>query len=53
MSEENHWICGVDFSFQGKTPTTQDDVKEILFGEEVTKMMKGGNLSDPIALLYK
>ena len=53
MKPEENIRGGVDFSFRGKTPTTQDDVKEILFGEEVTKMMKGGNLSDPIALLYK
>ena len=44
---------GIDFSFRGKTPTTQDDVKEILFGEEVTKMIKSGNLAEPIALWYK
>ena len=41
------------FRFEEKTPTTQDDVKEILFGEEVTKMTKAGNLAEPMALLYK
>ena len=37
---------GVDFSFGKKTPWTQGDVKDILFGEEVTKMVKSGSLED-------
>ena len=53
MKPEENTRGGVDFSFRGKTPTTQDDVKEILFGEEVTKMVKSGNLAEPMALLYK
>ena len=53
MKPEENIRGGVDFSFRGKTPTTQDDVKEILFGEEVTKMVKSGNLTEPMALLYK
>ena len=53
MKPEENIRVGVDFSFQGKTPTTQDDVKEILFGEEVTKMIKSENLAEPTALLYK
>ena len=44
---------GVDFSFRGQTPTTQEDVKKILFGEEVTKMVKSGCLAEPMALLFK
>ena len=51
-AEEN--ISGqVDFSFRGKTPTTQADVKDILFGDVVTTMVKSGNLAEPMALLYK
>ena len=51
-AEEN--ISGeVDFSFRGKTLTTQADVKEILSGDEVTTMVKSGNLAEPMALLYK
>ena len=34
---------GVDFSFVGRTPTTMSDVTNILFGGEVTKMVKEGN----------
>ena len=37
MKPEENIRGGVDFSFRGKTPTTQDDVKEIIFGEEVKK----------------
>ena len=33
----------VDFSFQEKRPTTQGDIKTILFGDTVTKMIKCGN----------
>ena len=40
---------GVDFSFRGKKPTAQKDVKNILFGEDMTKMVKSGNLEEPIA----
>ena len=51
-AEEN--ISGqVDFSFRRKTPTTQADVKDILFGDVVTTMVKSGNLAEPMALLYK
>ena len=44
---------GVNFSFCGKTPTTQEDVKKILFGEEVTQMVRSGSLAEPMALLFK
>ena len=44
---------GVDFSFQKKRPTTQGDVKSILFGDTVTNMIKNGNLEEPMALLFK
>ena len=43
----------IDFSFRGKTPTTQEDVKNILFGDEVTKMVLSGSLEEPMALLFK
>ena len=44
---------GVDFSFGKKMPFTQDDVKDILSGEQFTKMVKSGLLEEPIALVYK
>ena len=53
---EKQWASadgGVDFSFRGQTPTTQEDVKKILFGEEVTRMVKSGCLAEPMALLFK
>ena len=53
MKPEENISGEVDFSFRGKTPTTQADVKEILFGDEVTTMVKSGNLAEPMALLYK
>ena len=43
----------IDFSFRGKTPTTQEDVKNILFGDEVTKMVLDGSFEEPMALLFK
>ena len=43
----------VDFSFRNKYPSTQEDVKKILFSDEVTSMVKSGRLEEPIALLYK
>ena len=43
----------VDFSFLKKTPPTQDNVKTIRFGDEVIKMVKGGILEEPMALLFK
>jgi len=53
MKPEENISGEVDISFWGKTPTTQADVKEILFGDEVTTMVKSGNLAEPMALLYK
>ena len=53
MSAEENISGEVDFSFRGKTPTTQSDVKDILFGDVVTTMVKSGNLAEPMALLYK
>ena len=44
---------GVDFSFKGKKPTTMKDVTDILFGDEVTKMVKDGNVATAFGLLYK
>ena len=42
-----------DFSFDGKRPTTQEDVKRILFSEEVIRMVHDGRMEQAIALLYK
>ena len=53
MKPEENISGEVDLSFQGETPTTQADVKEILFRDEVTTMVKSGNLAEPMALLYK
>ena len=53
MKPEENISGQVDFSFRGKTPTTQADIKEIIFGDEVTTMVKSGNLAEPMALLYK
>ena len=44
---------GVDFSFKGKTPTTIKDATDIVFGDEVTKMVKDGNIATAGGLLYK
>ena len=44
---------GVDFSFKGKKTTTMKDVTDILFGDEVTKMVKDGNLAAAFGILYK
>ena len=43
----------VDFSFHKNRPTTQEDVKTILFGKKVTKMIKRGNFEELMALLFK
>ena len=53
MSADENISGEVDFSFRGITPTTQTDVKDILFGDVVTTMVKSGNLAEPMALLYK
>ena len=45
--------AGVDFSFKGKKPTTMKDVTDILFGNEVTKMVKDGNVAAAFGLLFK
>ena len=42
-----------DFSFNGKGPTTQEDVKRILFSQEVIRMVHDGQMEQAIALLYK
>ena len=41
-----------DFTFNGKSPVCQDDAREILFGDEVTGMVKRGELKQPFALLF-
>jgi len=43
----------VDFSFRGITPSTQADVSKILFGDEVTNLVKSGKFEEPAALLFK
>jgi len=43
----------VDFSFRGKTPTTMEDVTNILFGDEVIKMVKDGHFAAAFGLLFK
>ena len=42
----------VDFTFNGNSPVTQDDARSILFGTEVTDMVKKGRLEQPLALLF-
>ena len=44
---------GVDFAFRGKTPTTMEDVTNILFGDEVIKMVKDGHFAAAFGLLFK
>jgi len=43
----------IDFSFRGKTPTTMKDVTNILFSDEVIKMVRDGNLAAAFGLLFK
>ena len=42
----------MDFTFNGERPVTQDDVRNILFGDELTDMVKKGRLAQPLALLF-
>ena len=43
---------GPEFSFRGKTPISQADVGSILFGPEVSELVKSGSLEQPMALLF-
>ena len=43
----------VNFSFCNQMPATQEGVKKILVGDVVMKMVKSGNLAEPMALLFK
>ena len=47
-----HGSVGFDFGFNGCSPCTQDDVKDILFSDEVILMVKSGRHEQPIALLF-
>lgn len=42
----------IDFGFNGRSPCTQDDVKDVLFGDEVSSMVKSGRHEQPMALLF-
>ena len=42
----------VDFSFNNERPIAQEDVRNILFEEGVTSMVKEGRLEQPFALLF-
>ena len=43
----------IDFSYNQKRPTTQEDVMKILFSDEITTMVRNRNFALPFALLYK
>ena len=43
----------VDFSFDGRTPYTQDDALDILFGEKIISMINKKQYEEPIACLIK
>ena len=43
----------INFSFRGKTPTTMEDVTKILFGDEVIKMVRDGNLAAAFGLIFQ
>jgi DNA-binding Lrp family transcriptional regulator len=47
-----HSDAGPDFSFDGHRPICQEDVGNVLFGEKVRKMVKNGELEQPMALLF-
>ena len=41
-----------DFSYYEKRPVCQEDALKILFGDEVTALVKGGQLEQPFVLLF-
>ena len=41
-----------NFAFRGRRPITQSDVTSILFGSDVTNLVKSGELDQPMALLF-
>ena len=43
---------GPNFSFRGKKPISQEDVGTILFGPEVSNLVKSGSLEQLMALLF-
>ena len=43
---------GIDFGFNGRSPCTQADVKDVLFSDEVILMVKSGRHEQPMALLF-
>ena len=43
----------VDFSFKGRTPYTQDDAMDILFGDKIMGMINNKDYEEPMACLIK
>ena len=47
-----HGIDEPDFSYRGRRPISQADVGSLLFGIEVSNLVRSGSLEQPMALLF-